>query len=120
MADETKTSDQTAKDTKGKFPFSLTKIAAFISNMFRLDRDVTTLTEKCKRLEEKTAQMQRQLDEQSGQLKQLSQFLHDTLYDRIDTRAEKAALGLIENILAATSATSKSASLSAPKKRPKK
>lgn len=120
MVDAPKPSTEPKTEVSGKFPFSLQKIGAFIANMFRLERDVSGLSEKLKTLEERSTVMQRQLDEQSGQLKQLSEFLHDTLYDRIDTRAEKAALELLENILAATPTSSAGKKLLVTNRRPKR
>lgn len=107
-------------DAPSKFPFSLKRIGEFVANVLRLERNVVTLTARIERLQEHNARMQRQLDEQTGQLKQLSQFLHDTLNERIDARAERAALQLIESIVSVRSDADLTR-ISPPKKtRPKK
>ena len=87
-------------DGKGRFPFSWKKIGEFITNTIRLERDVSGLKDKIKKLELQTNSMQRQLDEQTGQLKQLSSFVHTALHERVDSRAEQAAMNLVGRLMA--------------------
>lgn len=86
-------------ESKGKFPFSIRKIGEFLANTLRLERDVTNLKEKVKKLEVQVSAMQRQADEQSGQMKQLGAFVHSALNERIDARAEQAAMHLFKRLL---------------------
>lgn len=85
---------------KERFPFSWKKIGEFITNTIRLEREVSGLRDKIKKLEHQTSSMQRQLDEQSGQLKQLGSFVHTALHERVDTRAEQAAMNLVGRLMA--------------------
>jgi predicted transcriptional regulator len=108
-------------EAPSKYPFSLKRIGEFVADVLRLERNVVTLTARLERLQEHNARMQRQLDEQTGQLKQLSQFLHDTLNERIDARAERTTLHLIQTIVAAQAeAEQERLAPPAKKSRPKK
>jgi hypothetical protein len=121
MPSEGKAPDEAPKDSGVRFPFSLKKVGEFIGNVIRLERDVAGRTDRCRKLEDMTTRMQRQIDEQTGQLKQLSGFLHETLLERIDTRAERAALDLIESIWEVASGSPPTINkLPAVKKRPRR
>lgn len=112
---DTPRSPPPAPEGSTKFPFSLKRIGEFVANVLRLERNVVVLTARIERLQEHNARMQRQLDEQTAQLKQLSQFLHDTLNERIDARAGRATLQLIESIVSART-DADTARISPPKK----
>lgn len=117
---DTPKSPPPAPEASSKFPLSLKRIGEFVAKVLRLERNVVALTARIERLQEHNDRMQRQLDEQTGQLKQLSQFLHDTLNERIDARAERAALQLIESIVAARSDADRTRIPPLKKTRPKK
>jgi hypothetical protein len=63
-------------------------------------RSVATLTEQNRRLAEEMARLQRQIDEQGGQLKVLVEFVQTSLRNDIETRAERAAISLIDRLIA--------------------
>jgi predicted RNase H-like nuclease (RuvC/YqgF family) len=76
------------------------KIAEFVADVMHLKRSVATLTEQHKKLDAEIARLQRQVDEQGGQLKVLIEFVHTSLRNDIETRAERAAVSLIERLIA--------------------
>ena len=64
-----------------------------------LRRSVNTLNEQNKRLEEQIAQLQRQVDEQGGEIKILIEFVQTSLRNEIETRAERAAIDMIDRLI---------------------
>lgn len=66
----------------------------------RLERSVETLKEDNRKLQEQVSRLQRQVDDQAGQLKVLLSFVHTSLRDQVDTRAERAAIGVFERLIA--------------------
>jgi hypothetical protein len=66
----------------------------------RLERSVETLREDNQKLQEQVSRLQRQVDDQAGQLKVLVSFVHTSLRDQVDTRAERAAIGVFERLIA--------------------
>jgi regulator of replication initiation timing len=76
------------------------KISEFVADVVHLKRSVATLTEQNKRLDEEIARLQRQVDEQGGQIKVLVEFVQTSLRNEIETRAERAALSLIDRLIA--------------------
>ncbi len=67
-------------------------------NVLRLERAVESLKAENKDLREHVKTMQRQVDEQSGKLLILTEFVSKALDDRIATRAEDAAIRAVERM----------------------
>jgi len=61
---------------------------------------VETLKEKNKKLEEQVSRLQRQADDQAGQLKVLMTFIQTSLHERVETHAERAAIRVFERLIA--------------------
>jgi len=70
------------------------------SHRHALERSVETLREDNQKLQEQVSRLQRQVDDQAGQLKVLVSFVHTSLRDQVDTRAERAAIGVFERLIA--------------------
>jgi predicted RNase H-like nuclease (RuvC/YqgF family) len=82
-----------------RFPLpSWNKLGEFLINIMQLERSVETLKEQNKELNKQVLALQRQVYEQSGELKVLVSFVHTSLRDQIDTRAERAAIKLLERM----------------------
>jgi predicted RNase H-like nuclease (RuvC/YqgF family) len=76
----------------------LRKIGEFLVNVFTLERSVDTLKERSKSLEAEVQHLQRQVDEQAGELKVLVTFVHSSLRDQTEGRAERAAIRVLERL----------------------
>jgi predicted RNase H-like nuclease (RuvC/YqgF family) len=83
------------KAEEWKLP-SWKKIGEFVANVMRLERSVETLKEENRKLEEQVSRLQRQ----AGQLKVLLSFVHTSLRDQVETRAEGAAIRVFERLIA--------------------
>jgi chaperonin cofactor prefoldin len=68
------------------------KIGEFVANVMRLERSKETLKEDNRKLQEQVSRLQRQADDQAGQLKVLLSFVPTSLRDQVETRAEGAAI----------------------------
>ncbi len=84
-----------------KFP-SWRRVGEFVANILQLERCVASLREENKRLREELRALQRQVDEQGGKLEVLSDFVRNAVHDKVDSRAEKAAIRAVETMLAFT------------------
>ncbi len=98
MADAPEPSQKKPK-TEWQFP-SWKKIGEFVANVMQLERSVETLKEDNRKLQEQVSRLQRQADDQAGQLKVLLAFVHTSLRDQVETRAERAAIGVFERLIA--------------------
>ncbi len=67
-------------------------------NIMQLERSVEVLKEQNKQLNTQVLALQRQVDEQSGELKVLVSFVHTSLRDQIDARAERALIKVLERM----------------------
>jgi predicted RNase H-like nuclease (RuvC/YqgF family) len=76
------------------------KIGEFVANVMRLERAVETLKEENRKLQEQVSRLQRHADDQAGQLKVLLSFVHTSLRDQVETRAEGAAIRVFERLIA--------------------
>jgi septal ring factor EnvC (AmiA/AmiB activator) len=74
-----------------KFP-TWRRVGDFVSNVFQLERNIASLKEDNKRLREELKAIQRQTNEQEGQLKVLLNFVQTALNEQVDSRAERAAV----------------------------
>jgi chaperonin cofactor prefoldin len=72
------------------------KLGEFLANVLTLERSVDALKERTKSLEAEVERLQRQVDEQPGELKVLVTFVHSSLRDQIEGRAERAAIRVLE------------------------
>lgn len=97
MTDEPK--DQEAGKKKELPPPSWKKIGEFLLNILQLERSVTRLQQENRELNERLLALQRQVDEQAGELKVLVGFVQTSLRDQIDTRAERAVVNVLERLI---------------------
>ena len=84
-----------------RFPLpSWNKLGEFLVNIniMQLERSVEALKEQNKQLNSQVLSLQRQVDEQSGELKVLVSFVHTSLRDQIDARAERALVKVLERM----------------------
>lgn len=77
---------------------SLRKIGEFLANVLTLERSVDALKDRTRSLEAEVQRLQRQVDEQAGELKVLVTFVHSSLRDQIEGRAERAAIRVLERL----------------------
>lgn len=77
---------------------TLRRIAEFIRNVLRLERNIESIKQENQFLKDRIETMQRQLDEQSGQLKVLVDFVTRSLDDKVAARAEEAAIRAFERM----------------------
>jgi chaperonin cofactor prefoldin len=84
--------------SKGLSLPSLRKLGEFLANVLTLERSVDALKDRTKNLEAEMQRLQRQVDEQAGELKVLVTFVHSSLRDQIEGRAERAAIRVIERL----------------------
>lgn len=84
--------------SKGLSLPSLRKIGEFLGNVLTLERSVDALKDRTKSLEAEVQRLQRQVDEQAGELKVLVTFVHSSLRDQIEGRAERAAIRVLERL----------------------
>ena len=77
---------------------SFGKIGEFLANVLTLERSVDALKDRTKSLEAEVQRLQRQVDEQAGELKVLVTFVHSSLRDQIEGRAERAAIRVLERL----------------------
>jgi chaperonin cofactor prefoldin len=75
---------------------SFRKLGKFLANVLTLKRLVDALKDRAKSLEPEVQRLQRQVDEQAGELKVLVTFVHSSLRDQIEGRAERAAIRVFE------------------------
>lgn len=106
----TKEESESAKSTKGAEPQrepskgkglslpSLRKLGEFLANVLTLERSVDALKDRTKALESEVRRLQRQVDEQAGELKVLVTFVHSSLRDQVEGRAERAAIRVFERL----------------------
>ncbi len=74
------------------------RIGEFIRNILRLERSVEALRTENKELDQRVSALQRQLDEQTGKLKVLTDFVSKALDERIEARAEEASIRAFERM----------------------
>jgi len=88
---------ETSKEKGLSLP-SLRKIGEFLANVLNLERSVDVLKDRTKNLEAEVHRLQRQVDEQAGELKVLVTFVHSSLRDQVEGRAERAAIRVLERL----------------------
>jgi predicted RNase H-like nuclease (RuvC/YqgF family) len=85
------------KDWERDLP-SWRRIGEFIRNILRLERSVEALKKENRELEQRVGTLQRQVDEQAGQLRVLSDFVSKALDERVESRAEEASIRAFERM----------------------
>jgi hypothetical protein len=75
------------------------RIGEFLKNVLRIERSVEGLRNENKFLRERLETMQRQLDQQTGQLLVLSEFVTKALDDRVAAKADEAAVRAVDRIM---------------------
>ncbi len=78
---------------------SWSKISEFVLNVIQLERSFKSLKAQNEQLTADLAQLQRQVDEQGGQLKVLLGFVQTSLREQMETSAEKAAARFFERLM---------------------
>lgn len=100
--------------SKGLSLPSLRKIGEFLANVLTLERSVDALKDRTKSLEAEVQRLQRQVDEQAGELKVLVTFVHSSLRDQIEGRAERAAIRVFERLASMQGDESRQAQIERP------
>ena len=104
---------ETSKSKSLTFP-SLRKLGEFLSNVLTLERSVDALKDRTKSLEAEVHRLQRQVDEQAGELKVLVTFVHSSLRDQVEGRAERAAIRVFERLASMQGDESRQAQIEKP------
>jgi chaperonin cofactor prefoldin len=80
--------------------FSVSKKAGeYLLGVMQLKRSVETLTKQNEKQQEQIARLQRQVDEQAGQLKALQGFIQTAVYEQAARSGERAAYALFQELL---------------------
>jgi len=77
------------------------RIGEFVRNILRLERSVESLRKENSELDQRVGALQRQVDEQTGQLKVILDFVNKALDDRVEARAEEASIRAFERMASA-------------------
>ena len=93
---------------------SLRKLGKFLANVLTLERSVDALKDRAKSLEPEVQRLQRQVDEQAGELKVLVTFVTSSLRDQIEGRAERAAIRVFERLVSMPGDESRQAQIEMP------
>ena len=101
MVDSPSRPDPPESESSKPFPLpSWKKVSEFIVGVFQLQRSVKTLEEQNRKIQERVERMQRQLDEQAGQLKTILFLIESTVHERAARTAEDAAVKVVRQFLA--------------------
>lgn len=85
------------KELESELP-SWRRIGEFVRNVLRLERSVEALKNENSELNRRVGTLQRQVDDQAGQLKVLVDFVNKALDERVDSRAEEASIRAFERM----------------------
>jgi hypothetical protein len=96
-SDESGHAPPSPKQPERHFP-SWGQIGDFRAQHDPAKRSVDALKDENRKLDERIAAMQRQLDEQTGQLRILSEFVNKAMEERVEARAEEAAVRAFERM----------------------
>lgn len=88
-----------------KFPFSLKSLGDFFRRLLQLEGTVGALKEENKHIRKDLTAIQRQLDEQNGQLAILAEFVRMATSAQVEATAKIAAINAVETIVGARNAT---------------
>lgn len=75
------------------------KIGEFVLAIWEIQRAVASLRADNKKLQDEISRLQRQVDDQAGQLKVLLAFVHTSLRDQVETQAERAAFRAVRSLV---------------------
>ncbi len=92
--EEESTRPRPPEKTRDKDIISWRRVGEFIRNILRLERSVEALKKENTELDKRVRTLQRQVDEQAGQLKVLLDFVNKAL----DERAEEASIRAFERM----------------------
>lgn len=81
---------------------SIKSVGNFLVNVLALERSVAALKAHNKELDDQVLALQRQVDDQAGQLKVLVSFVQTSLRDQIEGRAERAVINVLNRLTAAS------------------
>jgi len=82
----------------GRYLPSWVQISEFVLSTLQLKHSVDALKKENRELDRRIAALQRQFDEQTGELRILSEFVNKALEERVEARAEEAALRAFERM----------------------
>ena len=91
-----------ASETESDPLLSWRRIGEFVRNILRIERSVEALKKENQEFEQRVSALQRQVDEQAGQLRVLLEFVNKALDERVASRAEEAAIKAFERMAALT------------------
>ncbi len=78
------------------------RIVEFVQNVLRLEGTVAALKEENKEISRRIEALQKQVLAHEGQLKVLLQFVDKALDSAVESRAEKAAIGVFKRMMSTT------------------
>jgi hypothetical protein len=96
-ADEASSRPELPKGSENALP-SWRRVGEFVRNVLRLERSVEALKKENAELDRHVSTLQRQVDDQAGQLKVLVDFVNKALDERVDSRAEEASIRAFERM----------------------
>lgn len=74
------------------------RLGEFVLNLLKLENSVETLKKENQELDHRVQELQKQVYEQSGQLKVLSDFVNKALEEQVRSKAEEAAVRAFERM----------------------
>lgn len=98
MVSEGRGDDPASKSPKTSYFPGWGRLGEFVLNLLRLEGAVEALKKDNKELNDQLRDLQRQVDEQSGKLDILTDFVTKALDDQVRTRAEAAAVRAFERM----------------------
>ncbi len=90
--------DAPGKPDKTWLP-SAKKFGEFVLAVFQIQRSVETLQKDNKHLQEEIMRLQRQVDEQAGQLKIMQSFIQTAVLEQAARSAERAAMAVMQQFI---------------------
>lgn len=87
----------------GSWQPTLKKVGEFALGILQLQRSVERLKDENGALRREVQALQRQVDEQAGQLKAIQSFVQTAVYEHAARSGERAALTLVQQMLASES-----------------
>jgi predicted RNase H-like nuclease (RuvC/YqgF family) len=98
MASEEPGGKPPSKPPRGSYLPTWGRLAEFVLNMLKLESSVEALKKDNQELDQRIRELQKQVYEQSGQLKVLSDFVNKALEDHVRSTAEEAAVRAFERM----------------------
>jgi chaperonin cofactor prefoldin len=85
-------------DDKGSWLPTPKKVGEFILDVIQLKRTVENQKKQNDELRDEIKRLQRQLDDQAGQLKSISLFIQTAVFEQAERSGERAAMLMIERL----------------------